>query len=126
MTDVYPDIEIYIKNPDLDKLTAWLNEHFDGVDMDTNVTPVPITLSASGTAIEAVLVLEAVKGKFASLWFKDNQTPWPTDIDCARSAFEALGQEIRCSTGPWEPGQPEEEQWFRLSDKGETRVHWQT
>ena len=64
----------------------------------------------------------AVKG-YTSLWFKQNHTPWDTDIDCARSAFDYLQREVRASTGAWSEG-AEEDLFFCINNSGENTIEW--
>ena len=91
-TQAFPDIEIYIKRPDLADLQAWLNSLMGPITCATRGTTTNITL-ANGQS--CVIVENAVKGGYTSVWFKSDQTPWATDRDCALAAWKALGLETR-------------------------------
>lgn len=124
MTDAYPDIEIYAKRPEPDDVRRWLQDRFGIEDEMIRGDAVVFTLGAEH--IECDFIERAVKGGYASLWFRSGKTPWARDIDCAKEAFEQLGVEIRCSAAPWQDsdGEDDEGGWIRLTDKGEARVNW--
>ena len=127
MSDSYPDIEIYLKRPDIEALRTWLDARV-GVGSSAKRGNATI-LTVGEPAFDCVVVENAVKGGYASVWLQSDQTPWPTDRDCAVDAFNALGVETRCSAGPWEepPADGEENVtggWIRFTDSGESRVNW--
>ena len=63
--------------------------------------------------------------RFTSLVIEGPKVPWNSDLDCARSAWRAMGAEIRCSPGDWKEGEPvEDEKWWRLDHRGEQQVVW--
>lgn len=119
MTERFPDIEIYLMKPDAAAVQAWLQQalaaplqmvseqHWRCADMDIFFNP------------------QAEKN-FASLWFKQNHTPWGTDLDCARSAHAALGLEIRCSDSGWQEEEAEEHGggWIKLIRGEEKPLDW--
>lgn len=122
-----PDIEIYIKRPDLEQVTQWLATEFAVLQwQERNDQRLRGTAAVDEQSPSCdVLVLQnAVKG-FASVWFKQNHTPWENDLDCARSAWAALGREIRASAGSWQAG-AEEDLFYRIDGEGEVSVLWRT
>ena len=127
MTQLFPDIEIYIKDPNVSSVLEWLKMVFDKVDASEKGTTTLITMQSSRGIEKCVVLPNAVKGGFASLWFKSGNTPWDTDHDCARAAFASLNQEVRCSTGGWETSNSEsDETWLRIDSQGESMINWQT
>ena len=122
MTDsnhAFPDIQIYIKRPELEQLEAWLKATVGPIKIETRGSSSQVTL---GNGESCLIVANAVKGGYTSVWFKTNQTPWPTDRDCALAAWQALGLETRCSNGGWDGN--DEQGWRRFTEAGETVVNW--
>lgn len=121
------DIEIYIRDPDPTAIKGWLGNRFDEVKL----TPFPSGKGYTGAAeknghsIPVKLFLNAA-GKYASLLFESDETPWADDLSCAREAWQALGKETRCATGEWQENAEEEDDlWWRINEDGETQVRWQ-
>ena len=121
----YPDIEIYAKDIDFKQIEDWLSKHFKSVerkDVVTKKSEARIHLLADG---EEVLVFGNAMGKYSSIWFKKNTSPWDTDVDCARNACKELDTQIRCSNSGWEEGQPADSQWWRVTEaEGEMLIEW--
>ena len=132
MTTPFPDVEIYIKDPDPEKILHWLGQTFDAVEVnaaanDKNAKKMTMTATSGKEQVQCVFLLNAVKGNFASLWFKSAATPWTSDRDCAASAYQHLQTEIRCSTGAWQSTDSEDdESWLCFSSDGESTVSWKT
>lgn len=121
MSDRFPDIEIYIKRPALADLLAWLQRRFGAVEILRHGDS--LTCMLGEEPVECVIVENAVKGGFTSLWFKSQSTPWTTDRDCAVEALAEFGLEIRCSTGSWQE-EADSEGWLRITGDGESNVNW--
>ena len=123
---MFPDIEVYIKNIDLKRVKGWLDLHFDAVTATaTSQNPVFKVTYQRQTA-EIHYVEKAARGQFSSLWFKQNHTPWPTDLDCATSAAEFLQTEIRCSDGSWaEPSGAQDPVWYKLVGDEISKIRWE-
>tara|TARA_B100000029_G_C17309863_1_gene863967 strand:- start:63 stop:416 length:354 start_codon:yes stop_codon:yes gene_type:complete len=117
MSDLFPDIEIYIKDVTDSVILGWLQNHFD-------VTPRKrtVTLTRGSETTECLIVPDAAKGGFTSVWFKSNHTPWKTDLDCAREAHKFMQKEVRCSAGSWSN---KEEGWLKINQQGESKVAWE-
>jgi len=94
-----PDIEIYLKDADVDHkaIAAWLGEALGpcsdwqqkGQTWKCRAGDVPVTW------------LPKAVGKWNSLYLESDATPWEDDIACARAAFKALNVEVRCAPGSW-------------------------
>lgn len=121
MNQPYPDIEIYIMKADPSAILAWLGDVFDAVEVKT---PQEWGLTFQGQQLEVFFDPKAEKN-FASLWFKQNHTPWHTDLDCARAAHQSLGLEIRCQASGWAEEEGEtDEGWVKLIRGEEKPFTW--
>ena len=117
MSDSFPDIEIYIKDVTENIILDWLQNHFDVVPGKRTVT-----LTRGSETTECLIVLNAAKGGYTSVWFKSNHTSWETDLDCARDAHKFMEKEVRCSSGSWSS---EEGGWLKINKQGESKVAWE-
>ena len=114
----FPDIEIYLKRVTTDEVLPWLKEVFGEVEV---IRTEPNTQCNLG-GIACTITEQVAKGGYTSVWFESDQTPWPTDRDCAHQAYQYFKTETRCSTGGWEG--EDDGGWFRITDKGEQVVNW--
>lgn len=120
------DIEIYIRDPAPKAIEAWLQSHFEYVEL----APFPAGKGFKGHVgntsqkVPVKLFMNAV-GKYASLLLESPDTPWQNDLSCARDAWQALGKEVRCATGEWqENAEVEEDLWWVLNEEGEKQIRW--
>ncbi len=125
MTESPPDIEIYLKRAASGDIIDWLKQHFQITEIVRQGDSHKLTLDYEGRSVECVIVEKAAKGGYVSVWFKNNETPWRNDEECAREAFKVLGVETRCSTGGWEPSSDDSGSWYRFTDAGQSVVNWQ-
>ncbi len=123
MTERFPDIEIYLMKATASDVQQWLEQALG--------EPVQV-LSAQhwqcryqGQEMD-VFFNEQAEKNFASLWFKQNRSPWLTDLHCARAAHAALGMEIRCSDSGWQEAEGEESPggWIKLIRGEEKPFDW--
>ena len=121
----YPDIEIYAKDITFKQVEEWLDQHFTSIERKNVVTKkseARLHLLIDGSE---VLVFGNAIGKYSSIWFKQNNSPWDTDIDCAHEACKALNTQIRCSNSGWEEGQGPESQWWRVTEsEDDMLIEW--
>lgn len=121
----YPDIEIYAKDIEFKQVEDWLNQHFDVVERKNLVTKkseARLELIADGSNI---MIFGNAIGKYTSIWFTKNNSPWNTDLDCAHEAAKAFDTQVRCSNSGWEEGQGPESQWWRVVDGEEDMlIEW--
>lgn len=121
-----PDIEIYLRDDHVDELIQWLGHDIGQLSLKS---PVGLTqrgvLSISAASIPLMIVRKAA-GKWASVWFESDQTPWETDRDCARAVHSALCREIRCSVGGWteSDGEADADRWLKINAEGESEFVW--
>lgn len=125
MSEAFPDIEIYVQDPDQSQIDQWFSELFTSISapkrLDKRTLAYEVT---TPTGVQfSVNVVEKAAGKYWSIWFDSPETPWATDIDCARAAFAFFGKPIRCSVGSWEPDQPMD-LWWQINSKGEGEISW--
>ena len=122
MTERFPDIEIYLMKAEAAAVKNWLNSALG-----------ELTEIKSGATCHwqfagmDVFFTEQAEKNFSSLWFKQNQTPWLTDLDCARAAHTALGCEVRCSDSGWEEEEGDEQAgqgWIKLIRGEEKSFIW--
>ena len=115
----YPDLEIYAKDITFKQVEDWLKTHFGAVERTHMVTKKSEARLHLNVNDMEVLVFGNAIGKYSSIWFKQNQTPWANDLEAAHDAAKHLNTQIRCSNSGWEEGQGPESQWWRVVE-GET------
>lgn len=121
------DLEIYIRNVQPGTVSAWLATHLDALELDDRELSSVRRGRAThqGCPLRITLYPGAYGRHYTSLVLEGESLPWASDLDCARSAWEALQTEIRCSPGDWKEGDPvEDEKWWRLDSRGEQLVVW--
>lgn len=120
----YPDIEIYLKFNDAALLTPFLKAHLEDVSTpDIQRKGARWSVSHQGKHFRVQWVSNAV-GQWSSLWFNSDQTPWATDQEAAQAAAKELNQTVRCSLGPWQPGD-DPDAWLEVTPQGEIRqIQW--
>ncbi|PRB76517.1 hypothetical protein [Pseudomonas sp. MYb185] len=120
-----PDIEIYLKEDFLDELNGWLEQHVGRVDLGPwSGTTRRGTLH--GDAAIPLMIVRKAAGKWASIWFESEATPWATDLDCARAVAAGINREVRCSIGGWEEaqGEADADRWYKVTTEGEEEFTW--
>ena len=123
--DRYPDLEIYAKDITFKDVDDWLKAVFTEVQRKDTVKKKSEARSYWSVDGADVIVFGNAIGKYSSIWFKRNNTPWNTDLECARAAAQALDTQIRCSNSGWEEGQGPETQWWRVTqEEGEMLIEW--
>lgn len=121
-----PDIEIYLREEHLDAFTTWLDGEIGHLELQGWVgLNRHGKLNYEGTVIPVMIVRKAA-GKWASIWFDSDSTPWETDVECARAVSRGLEQEVRCSVGSWseEDGEADADRWLKVNAEGEEEFTW--
>lgn len=122
------DLEIYIRDIDLAAVTEWLSCHIDKLEVPT--TPAGDKLVKAqgfyrGSSVRVSVYPHAGGKRYASLMIEGEELPWSSDLECGRSAWQAISREIRCSPGDWKEGEPvEDEKWWRIDERGEQLAVW--
>jgi hypothetical protein len=121
----YPDIEIYVKDVTFKQIEDWLALHFKSVERKHIETKKSEARSHWLVDGSEVIAFGNAIAKYSSIWFKQNNSPWDTDLDCAHAAAKELATQVRCSNSSWEEGQGPESQWWRVVDGEEDMlIEW--
>ncbi len=123
----FPDIEIYVMNTSVEDILSWIGNTMTMIEppkrqgavirlqgkLEQHLIPVTITPGAAGK-------------KFTSIIFDSAETPWVSDIDCARAAFRYFGNEVRCSASGWVEEEAEDapDMWWKINAEGEIKINW--
>lgn len=119
----FPDIEVYVRSVDTPSLIAWLADTLSAtLDQTSAHTWQGKGIGSDDSEIPCLLIERAVGG-FTSLWLDSAATPWSRDIDCARALHDALGGEVRCSPGSWQPGE-QPDTFVKLINGVESMIEW--
>lgn len=122
------DLEIYIRDLEPGQLNHWLCLHLDTLDLDDGVTDAGAFkgLGHFRDLPVRISVYPKANGKrYTCVVLEGDELPWNDDLECARSAWRALDNEVRCSPGGWQEGDSlEEDKWWRIDPRGEMLVVW--
>jgi hypothetical protein len=115
------DIEIYVKNTSAASAEKWLQAM--GWNTDAAIINRTTTKVIVNTDDNTFPVFVVSSGKFISIWFQSEQTPWGNDLDCAKQAWQHFGKEIRASQGGWVEDK-KDDRWWKIDGEGETLIDW--
>ena len=121
------DLEIYIRDLEAGAVSRWLSDQLGQVALnDEDITGfVKGHASYNGSQLSLSLYPGAFGKRFTCLVIEGPTLPWSSDLDCARSAWRAIGGELRCSPGNWAEGDDAtEERWWRIDERGEHQAIW--
>lgn len=121
------DLEIYIRDLEAGAVSQWLETRLENLALDDSGVDSVIHGHAlyQGHPLTITLYPKAFGKRYTSLVIEGEVLPWPSDLECARSAWQAMDREVRCSQGNWVEGAPvEDEKWWRLDQRGEQLVVW--
>lgn len=119
MSERFPDIEVYVLKAEAAEIQNWLTSQFTQVEEQKSNTK-SVQWLVDGA--EVLFTLNSNKN-FASLWFKQNNTPWNNDLECGRALHTALDKEVRCSKAAWKEGD-EGPAWTKLIRDEEKDLDW--
>ncbi|TBR43575.1 hypothetical protein CBF23_004455 [Marinomonas agarivorans] len=121
-----PDIEIYLLSCPTDRILDWLKQHFSIISQkQVDADLLQLTLANQHHQIDAQILEQAGGKRFTSVWINSDQTPWKTDIDCARNAFATLDCEVRCCHSGWQEDSDEDpDLWWRINKYEEGPFIW--
>tara|TARA_R110002072_G_scaffold154_1_gene962 strand:- start:17873 stop:18265 length:393 start_codon:yes stop_codon:yes gene_type:complete len=127
-----PDIEIYVKQADMNILSQWLNKHFSMVELPSHAAqifakgkPIQAKVYHENTCSDLVITPNAAGKAFSSVWIKNNISQWDNDESCARSLLEEADLEIRCSASGWQEEEEEQSsQWLLLTRSEQKLINW--
>lgn len=119
MSERFPDIEVYVLKAEAEEIKLWLSNQFGQVEEQSSNRK---TTQWKVADMSVLFTLNSNKN-FASIWFKENKTPWDNDLECARSLHSALEKEVRCSNAAWQEGD-EGAAWTKLIRGEEKELDW--
>lgn len=118
-----PEIEVYISEYSPKRLMSWLEKMFGPLELRGKTGLATTYKSDIGPIIIAPKVED---GPFTSIWFNTPNSPWATDVDCARHVSKELDCVVRCCPGKHFPEVPQESNIFvEISDGKESLIAWQ-
>lgn len=120
------DLEIYTDCNDLEAIEQWLQnacEHFQVIKQSKKGCK--FSLNAGEHLSQGMVVLNAGRTGFTSIWINSRHTPWQDDVIMGRAAYEALGGKVRCVESAWSKGD-DPDQWLEISSDGEQIIQWVT
>lgn len=120
------DLEIYTDCKDLDAMENWLAGNFDAFDVTRKSKKgCKFNCQLSDKKSEGMIVLNAGRTGFTSIWINSRHTPWQNDIEMGRSGFAALQSTVRCVESAWSKGD-DPDQWLEINAQGEQIIQWVT
>ncbi len=125
----HPDLEIYIKNRTEDEIKNWLEKCCDElIASASSGNNIELEAYFGDAKVNCSLQLRVCGKMWNSLWFKTNQTPWETDLDCALQAATEMDTQIRCIKAGWsdtdDDAEVDEDQWWRVEDGEKMLISW--
>jgi hypothetical protein len=118
-----PEIEVYICQYSQKDLIFWMKSLVGHLEKD-EISGVSTTYQSD---VGPIIITPKVEGgPFTSIWFNTPNSPWETDVDCARQISKELACVVRCCPGKRFPEVPQESNIFLEISNGEERlVEWQ-
>lgn len=117
------DIEIYIREPVLKRVLGWIKSELGPLKefpVDKSQKGVRMFRATEHQPEIPIMIQTGIEGgPYVGVWFDSSQTPWDSDVACARAAFEAFGLPVQCDPGPEHDNQDD---FFRIDDQGERIV----
>ena len=121
-----PDIEIYLLSCSNDKIIEWLQSRFKIIEQKSvNASLLSLKVAYNACEFEVQILEQAAGKRFTSVWFNSDQTPWQDDVECAKSAYQALNCEVRCNIASWsETEEQDPDQWWHINQYEEGPFIW--
>ena len=120
----YPDLEIYIKAPELDLVADAITAMLGAVSW-SKTPSLYQGLAITDQGNSAVILQSRAYKAFTSIWLKANISTWDTDLDFALALSAKLPSEIRCSIDSWqEQADDAPDLWWRILDGVQKQVQW--
>ncbi|MBT3623968.1 MAG: hypothetical protein HN526_07725, partial [Gammaproteobacteria bacterium] len=84
---IQPDVEIYVKRVEISDIIEWISLYFSIDKQKTVSSTLKLKLTRDGSAMTCTIAENVAKGGYTSIWFDSTSTPWQTDEECARDAY---------------------------------------
>lgn len=124
--DYLDDIEIYVESNELEQMIEWLSGQFDSFKArNPGKKGCKFTCTHQGHTSEGMIVLNAGRTGFTSIWINSRHTPWTNDVELARAAYAALKKTVRCNESAWSKGD-DPDRWLQIDASGEHIIQWVT
>jgi len=124
--DYLDDIEIYVESNDLEAMIQWLSSQLDQFQpRNPGKRGCKFSFVHNDQRSEGMIVLNAGRTGFTSIWLNSRNTPWHDDVEMGRAAFQALGATVRCNESAWSKGD-DPDRWLQIDRKGEHVIQWVT
>ena len=119
-----PDIDIYVRDCPIERLITWLESVVGPLASAEDAGAATVYPSRIGP----VIVTPGIEdGPFVGVWFNSPNSPWATDVDCARQVAWELGCVVRCCPGEHFPEVPwwASDQFLEIVGGVEQIVTWE-
>lgn len=124
--DYLDDIEIYVESNALETMIEWLGQALHGFQIrGQSKKGCKFNFTHDEQPGEGMIVLNAGRTGFTSIWLNTRSTPWADDVEFARAAHAALKVTVRCNESAWSKGD-DPDRWLQIDAKGETVIQWVT
>lgn len=119
------DIEIYLKDCDLSKITPWLTSCLGECTPWQQKNKI-FKCETHKKNIEITWYEKAV-GSWHCLYLASEHLPWTDDLQCALDANKNLHVEIRCAPNGWtETEDNQENTWLKITNQNISNITWNT
>jgi hypothetical protein len=123
MMERQTEIEIFIRDCPKARLLVWIENLIGTLGTPNSVGESTTYPSPVGTV---VVTPNVDGGPFQSVKFNTADTPWSTDVDCARQAAKVLGCVVRCVPGQHYPKVNSTTGTFlEIEGQAEKLMHWE-
>lgn len=120
------DLEIYVDSEDMESMTRWLSQAFPHFEVTrSSKKGCKFRCGQHDLSSNGMVVLNAGRTGFTSIWINSKDTPWPNDVEMGRAACSALQCEVRCVESAWSNGD-DPDQWLQITTQGEQVIQWVT
>ena len=120
------DLEIYIQCNELEAMENWLSNQLERFDVvRKSKKGCKFSCQHQTQKSNGMIVLNAGRTGFTSIWIDSRHSPWQNDVAMGRSAFEALNCVVRCVESAWSKGD-DPDQWLEIDTQGERLIQWVT
>lgn len=114
------DIEIYLREPVIKRVVGWLKSELGELEEVSSSASYRRFLAVDYTpAIPISININVEKTVFTAVWIDSSESPWGSDIECAKSAYAAFSIPVLCDPGSLSDHMDD---FYRIDDEGERVV----